>query len=347
MDAIYSHFKDEYSKKWIKMLLRHKKKIIIYHILENKNLTMVQLVKLQQFKKKIFSNKHFFTCSALCGNPNLIIENLNIFNSILWDWNKISCNSNITMKYISENMHYPWNWSLISENPNLTIEFVSENFHEKWNWMKISKNPNITMKNINEHFNYPWVWNSVSENPNLTIEMIKNNIDKCWNIRHISKTLNINDIKQNKKLSIFNDLFYTSSILENPTLTIQMIMNNKRKICNWYSVCENINITPEMIYDNSYIFNKLKPSHIYSISKNPNLTCEFILKNLNYSWNWNFISSSAKLTIKFILDNPKLPWSWGNICKNNFDYDRTKSIKYKTKLILLTKILNSKNKNKL
>lgn len=38
------------------------------------------------------------------------------------------------------------NWDLISHNSNITMKFINDNIDKTWDWCAISRNPNITMK---------------------------------------------------------------------------------------------------------------------------------------------------------------------------------------------------------
>ena len=68
---------------------------------------------------------------AISLNPNLTINFINLIcirsprDSLCkllenWNWNEISCNSNIIINDIEDNPEYPWNYYWISENPNLS-----------------------------------------------------------------------------------------------------------------------------------------------------------------------------------------------------------------------------------
>jgi hypothetical protein len=74
----------------------------------------------------------------------------------------------------------PWNWNCVSCNPNITIKFIKENRDKSWDWYQILKNPNITIKDIKENPGMPLFWDYISLNPNITMEFIEANLDKPW-----------------------------------------------------------------------------------------------------------------------------------------------------------------------
>ena len=55
-----------------------------------------------------------------------------------WDWCGISCNPNITPKFILKNLDKDWFWYDLSYNPNITPEFISENKNKPWCWLSLS-----------------------------------------------------------------------------------------------------------------------------------------------------------------------------------------------------------------
>lgn len=60
---------------------------------------------------------------------------------IIWDWEGLSQNPNISLEFIFETFHlYPWSWKGIVKNPNLSWEFIRDHPDPKWNCMEVCKN---------------------------------------------------------------------------------------------------------------------------------------------------------------------------------------------------------------
>ena len=59
------------------------------------------------------------------------------------------------------------------------------------------------------------------------------------------------------------------------------------------------------------------------LSKNPNIKIEDVLENLDYDWDWYYVSQKP-LTMKQIIDNPNLEWRIEKFSNQNFDIDREK-----------------------
>lgn len=64
------------------------------------------------------------------------------------------------------------NYTEISGNPNVTINFISNNLHLPWDWKVLSAHPNITMEIINNHPDYPWDRRSFLLNPDFTWDKV-------------------------------------------------------------------------------------------------------------------------------------------------------------------------------
>ncbi len=56
------------------------------------------------------------------------------------NWSVLSMNVNVTPEIITANQ-LPWDWRYISCNPNITIEFIKDNLDKRWLLEFISQNP--------------------------------------------------------------------------------------------------------------------------------------------------------------------------------------------------------------
>ena len=66
-----------------------------------------------------------------------------------WEWNYISENSNITMKFIEKHPDKQWVWKWISENLNITIRFIEKNI-EKIHFKVLSGHKFIYQNKLNK-----------------------------------------------------------------------------------------------------------------------------------------------------------------------------------------------------
>ena len=136
-----------------------------------------------------------------------------------WNWSCISCNPNITIDDIEEDLSrndpLPWEFDFISNNPNITPKFIEAHLNDsgkrlldtlpsvvssgkwKWNWGGISRNPNITAEFIEAHLNderWKWDLEAISINPNITPEFIEAHLNDNllnWNWYLLSGNTNI------------------------------------------------------------------------------------------------------------------------------------------------------------
>ena len=99
-----------------------------------------------------------------------------------WNYNGLSANPNIDLKYILNNPDKPWNWSWLSSNPNITIQDILNNPDKPWDWDWSSRNPNITIQDVLNNPDKPWDWVELSRNK-FNYKKIEKNIiyDKLHN----------------------------------------------------------------------------------------------------------------------------------------------------------------------
>ena len=74
------------------------------------------------------------------------------------------------MDFIEKYPDIPWDWEAISDNPNITMDIIEKYPDKLWEWKYISLNRNITMEFIEKYFDKPWDWKGISWNPNITIQ---------------------------------------------------------------------------------------------------------------------------------------------------------------------------------
>ncbi len=74
------------------------------------------------------------------GLTNELVLLLTEFPNKPWDYELLSKNSNITLKYIKDNPDKPWSYEYLSMNPNITMKDVKENPDIEWNYRCLSDN---------------------------------------------------------------------------------------------------------------------------------------------------------------------------------------------------------------
>jgi hypothetical protein len=154
----------------------------------------------------------------------------------------------------------------------------------------------------NEAFNskYSSTIGNFAYNECLTIDMVLKNLDKDWDY---------------------------DSLSENPTITFEMILQNKDIIqWNWAYVSANNNITLEMVKEHpelpwdtvNLLENKNIPFSYFEEKMNEsfpwyhsvNISIEDIVKHHDVSTDWRMLSVHKNITMKDIEDHPELPWDW-------------------------------------
>ena len=91
-----------------------------------------------------------------------------------WDWDWISGNPNLQLKWLIRFPDKKWYWgqSSISNNPNVILEWV-ERFPDKdwyWSYDGLSSNPNLKLEWIEKYPDKLWEWNSIKLSYNTIFE---------------------------------------------------------------------------------------------------------------------------------------------------------------------------------
>lgn len=265
--------------------------------------------------------------------PKTLLEKLIIkypSKLILWDWDKLSENPNISIEFIDNNMNLPWNFSCVSENPNLSFDFVKKNISQDWKWSRLSSHDNITPEVIENNKDLPWVWEArrmgsscVLFNKNITFDFIEKNKDKELDIYILVREdnrLSTSDYIRLSKLfpeyfefESWDDLWF-NEISKKSNIDLNIVVENPEINWDWELISTNPNLTIEFLlrYPD-------KPWNWKQFSKNPNLkniTLDIIEQNLDKNWNWQCISEFNKLTMDFINKYPDKNWNWYSISSN-------------------------------
>lgn len=235
---------------------------------------------------------------ALCGNPNITIEQILLIDEVISLYDLVK-NPNFKLKHVLESPYDDWDWRGISKNKNITIEQVIE--HDfPWNWYCLSSR--LLVKDIFDNPNLPWDWNGISKNKTLTMKHIKKNIHKInWH-----------------------------ELSNNPNITFEFIIKNKKEDWNWYRLSQHPNIKMEHIINNDLRWD------IMGLEETPNVTCPEIFKYIKSTiflsenpavtiqdiykykecWDYCSLSYNPNVTFDFVKDNINKKWDLTGLVLN-------------------------------
>ena len=186
-----SEFIDKHSNKpWNYLLLFERDLLLI------NSRVISTLVNSKQWTEDISTTK--------CG-----LKVIELYHSLpIWDWNRISSNSNLTMEFIMKHPEKLWNWQLVSKNANISLKDVLENPHLPWDFDLVQLNRNIPVHEFIK-YNREWSWDIISANlgvtetdiimfdwipwnhyvltlnPNISLRFMAEHPNQVWNFKQI------------------------------------------------------------------------------------------------------------------------------------------------------------------
>ena len=261
-------------------------------------------------------------------NPNVTTDIILKYPNRYWDWLYVYSNFNVTIDFIKKNISSCKKYNLTSDlsyylsfycnNPNLTMDIVLSNLKENLDWNKITANNCITIHDILNNINLPWRWDYVFSYKHITVEIIKNNPNVPWDWKYIIRNPNfIFD------LQLF-DIFEANSL-------------------QWYIISENKYITPDIVLDNLHL-----PWSFNTLFINQKITKKIIEKiiedNIDIPNFKYYLCYCNYYSIKEILRCSKEINYNFHVLKNEFATNKKMHLKKHIKNILLTKLLQCKNK---
>ena len=197
---------------------------------------------------------------------------------------------------------YKWNYWTLSKNPNIIEEFILKYPNKNWDikylinnnkitdFIILSKFKKITQGIINRYPNKPWDWEWLIKNTDINVEkyISFNLIEKYqykWNYYLLSKNPNITK----------------EFILKYPYKNwnkLYLIKNNKINNNNILNKIKNIIIMIQGIF---YLIKNIKFKFEYNngsikLSIFQKFTEEFILKNLYFNWDIDYLIKNNKIT---------------------------------------------------
>jgi hypothetical protein len=219
-------------------------------------------------------------------NPNITFENMK-YLSRRFDYDNLSCNPNITMDIVNNNRHYnpykQWSYGRLSENPSITWSDICTKKEKAWYRDEVIKKESVIFDIVlnNLDFFVEKDLKCFSQNPNLTLDIILNypQYMNYWNFYYVSKNKNI---------------------------TFEMILANKQLKWDFRGICENPNVTWDVIKKYEY---RIKWRYDL-LSLNPNITWDIVLNNLDKNWSFARLSMNPNITWDIIINNPQYKWNF-------------------------------------
>jgi hypothetical protein len=256
---------------------------------------------------------------------------------------KYSCNPNLKLDDVFKNSNLNWDYSEICARDDFTIEHLEKLPNLKK--YKIIHNKNIPIKeffkiakpSISIKFNE---FNALCYREDLTLAQIQSNPDSSyswrteeWNWETISRysKITINDLQNEKNKNIPWDW---SSLVRNPNISFDYIINNPLLPWDMTNIHLNYNITLKNIVDNPTIkwcgyelTKKFKPNmkvllEYPMIKWNYSLCSEYlpltdIFNNMTIKWDFNEICRRDDITIDLIRQNINCRWNFTFLAKSS------------------------------
>jgi hypothetical protein len=198
---------------------------------------LVEQIDYLEYCEKTYDFK--INYESLSKNPNITMKYVLDHIDKPWDFIQLSLNKSITIEDVLENLDKPWDFYHISSTKKITIDIIKKYSQLKWHFPKLSSNPNITWKDIINNFNIDWYYPGLSINQNITIDIVLDNIENPWCYYNLSKNPNITyDIIQKYPELPWDWLGYS----QNPNLKLSDLdyLDYEKNKKDWDDICQNI-----------------------------------------------------------------------------------------------------------
>lgn len=215
-------------------------------------------------------------------------------NDLYYD-RSVCSNRNISRQFLQENpgpCHKSWHY----EHPNIFPEDICE-IPGGNHYKRLSLNPNLTWKFVEEHIHENWSWGNVCENLKPISDLIENRPDVCdWDAISNNPSLTLEIIENNR-----DKPFNYDTLSGHPCITWEFVRKHTDRRgysyiipWNWYYLCQNPDIFRNIAY--------LRPFELDwgGLSQNQALTQKFVEMCIDRPWNWNVLSSHPCITWNFV-----------------------------------------------
>jgi hypothetical protein len=144
-----------------------------------------------------------FDVDTFCDFSSNIVNDVETYKNIKWNWRNISMNYNITEEFIIKhldkldsyflssnkavsidfilNTHFDWDFDAICQNPNMTTKYVFILRKKIMNWGALTLNESIPISFILDTPQFYWDYDLLSQRKDLTIEIIEKHSEIKWN----------------------------------------------------------------------------------------------------------------------------------------------------------------------
>ncbi len=116
----------------------------------------------------------------VCRNPgitsrDILKSTLTANKTFTWDYRNLSCNPNLPIQFVQDNLSYDWNFHTISMYA--IPADVDVYFKVPWDAHGLSLNRNITWGFIQSHTSIDWDKTCLLMNPGITLDIVQSNRD--------------------------------------------------------------------------------------------------------------------------------------------------------------------------
>jgi len=184
----------------------------------------------------------------LSANPNLSSNFiLNEGNGRNWFAPAICANPGITARDIirttlSARVGFEWSYGCLSCNPNLPVAFVKDNLYHDWNYHSISRR--AALADVEAYGQVPWDAHGLSMNPNISFKFVKTRGDVAWDLPSLLMNPAIPLSTILDRQSWFYKAWPSASsspesfMSSNPTVTLEWIEHNRLSV-DWKRLSKN------------------------------------------------------------------------------------------------------------
>ena len=265
--------------------------------------------RFQKNKFRAFILKHKIKLNFYALSLHPLVDFYFIKSHPEFPWtDNIALNPNVNIDILDYYPEYNWNYQKLSGNPNITIKYILSKIEKNWCWYTISNTLATIVESVDLYPNLPWNWNGISYNNHITESFVLSHRDKIFDefFLTINPAISINFILKYPEFNWNQDF-----ICRNPNIVPEDL--EQLEYIDWNILSETIDV--------DFMFSSPQFPWGFS-SSNQTIRDRHIIEHPEIKWDWSDLAVNPNISPELIRSHSrKFFFTSPNISINEIDRD--------------------------